>query len=83
MSSSRKKWLCLDCGVDTGKIHEHYFINTQTWLEVVGSKVGMLCITCLEIRLGRKLNSKDFPDVHINNRKLYPMSAKLLQRMGK
>ena len=83
MANSRKKWLCLDCGVDTGKIHEHYFIQTALWMEVVGSKSGMLCIDCLEKRLGRKLRKQDFPSVHINNPKLYSMSDRLRERLGK
>ena len=82
MSKSRSKWLCLDCRIDTGKICEHYFINTDTWMSVVGSKTGMLCINCLTIRLGRPLVPSDFPKVHINNPKLYNMSDRLRRAMG-
>jgi hypothetical protein len=78
---SRKKFLCLDCYVDTGKIHEHYFIETILWLSVVGSKTGMLCIGCLENRLGRRLVPSDFPPVTINNPKLTSMSLRLLSRV--
>lgn len=78
---TRRKFLCLDCGVDTGKIHEHYFINTDTWISVVGSKNGMLCISCLEKRLDRKLKSNDFPDVSINNPKYDAKSSLLMKRM--
>ena len=81
-SNSRRKWLCLDCRVDTGKINEHYFINTEDWIKVVGSKIGMLCIGCLENRLGRTLTSSDFPPVHINNPRLYSMSSRLLSRIN-
>jgi hypothetical protein len=81
MCKSRKKWLCLDCGVDTGKANEHYFINTETWLKVVGSIVGMLCVGCLETRLGRKLNKQDFPDVTINSPKYGNKSLRLLNRL--
>ena len=63
---SRSKWKCLDCSVDTGKIGEHYFINTETWLSVVGSIKGMLCIGCLETRLKRKLTKKDFTKCFLN-----------------
>lgn len=81
MSKSRKKFLCLDCSVDTGKIHEHYFIHTQTWMRVVGSISGMLCVGCLESRLGRKLNPDDFPNVTINNVKYEAKSERLLSRI--
>lgn len=81
MSKSRSKFLCIDCRVDTGKICEHYFINTDTWMSAVGSKTGMLCISCVEQRLKRKLVSSDFPDVTINNPKYAKMSLRLLDRI--
>lgn len=78
---SRRKFLCLDCNVDTGKAHEHYMLKDEVWLSVVDSIVGMLCIDCIEKRLGRKLNKTDFNDSHVNNPKLYPMSDKLRSRL--
>lgn len=78
---SRKKWLCLDCKVDTGKCNEHYFVNTDLWLKAVGSKIGMLCVGCLEIRIGRRLNKSDFPEVTINSPKHAKMSQRLLDRI--
>lgn len=80
---SRKKWKCLDCNVDTGKIYEHYFINLQTWLSVVNSKNGMLCIGCLETRLNRQLNKHDFTNCHINNPKLNRMSLRLIEALNR
>lgn len=62
----REKWKCLDCQVDTGKIGEHYMLKDDIWKLVNNSKSGMLCIGCLEKRLGRKLNHSDFNDSHIN-----------------
>lgn len=78
---SRKKFLCLDCRIDTGRIHEHYFIETSLWLSAVGSIVGMLCIGCLETRLGRQLVANDFPDVTINNPRFEAKSQRLMSRM--
>lgn len=82
MSKSRKKFLCMDCGVDTGKIHEHYFVNTELWLKATGSIKGMLCIEHLESRIGRKLTPEDFPDVTINNPKFESKSQRLMSRLG-
>ena len=76
---SRKRFLCLDCKVDTGKIKEHYFIKTDVWLSVAQN--GMLCINCLENRLGRKLNKHDFTDCFINDPKHNSMSHMLLNRL--
>lgn len=80
--TSRRKWLCLDCGRDTGRLREHYFIVTPLWLKAVGSIKGMLCVGCLEARLGRTLTATDFPPVHINNPHLYPMSDRLRNRIA-
>lgn len=80
-NNSRKKWICLDCKQDTGRMNEHYFIETATWLSVVDSTVGMLCIGCLEARLGRKLLPSDFPGVTINSPKYGNKSQRLLDRL--
>lgn len=79
--NSRKRFLCIDCHVDTGAIYEHYYINLETWLSVVGSKTGMLCIGCLEKRLGRKLNKVDFTDCTLNNPKFTKQSIRLSNRL--
>lgn len=78
---SRQKWLCLDCKVDTGKISEHYFVNTPLWMEVVGTNKGMLCVGCLEKRIGRKLILQDFTDCYLNNPKKNTMSVRLQSRI--
>jgi hypothetical protein len=81
MCSSRKRFLCLDCKKDTGKLGEFYFISTELWLSIVGSVQGMLCIGCLEIRLGRKLNSKDFIECFINDPMFGQKSSRLMERL--
>ena len=79
--NSRKKWLCLDCKIDCGRIGEHYFIKTDLWMKAVGSNKGMLCIEHLEKRIGRELTLADFPDVHINRPSTSGMSPRLLSRI--
>lgn len=81
MSKSRRKFLCLDCRIDTGKIREHYMLVDKTWFEVHTSNVGMMCIGCVENRLGRTLVPSDFNDSHVNNPRLYEMSGRLLSRI--
>jgi hypothetical protein len=78
---SRKKFLCLDCGVDTSRIGEFYFISTETWLKAVGSNQGMLCIGCLETRICRKLSWEDFTDAYINRPDWGSKSERLLDRL--
>jgi hypothetical protein len=79
MTKSRRKFLCLDCKVDTGKIKEHYFIRTDLWLSVVGSKKGMLCIGCLQKRVKRPLVKADFTDCYINSPSFEPKSQRLME----
>lgn len=81
MANSRRRFLCVDCGVDTGKAHEFYFVDTKLWLSVMPSINGMLCVGCLEKRLGRQLRASDFPDVTINSPKHGSKSMRLLSRL--
>lgn len=77
---SRKKFLCLDCNIDTGRIGEFYYLKEEIW-NSVAPKVGMLCIDCLEKRLKRKLKSSDFDSCFLNSLKFGQKSAKLIDRL--
>ena len=61
---SHKNFICIDCKKDTW--NEYYMIHTNTWKKAHPKSKGMLCIKCLENRLGRKLTSKDFNKVPLN-----------------
>ena len=76
-----RKWFCLDCQKDTGKLGEHYFVQLELWLQAVGSNKGMLCIGCLENRIGRKLVPSDFTVCYINDPKKNNMSDRLKSRI--
>lgn len=87
-------YLCIDCGVDTSidGIQEYYMVTKAVWLKAGlkhpdmgrdspgGQHDGMLCIGCLEARLGRKLKPADFTNVPIN-RGWFPMSERLTNRV--
>jgi hypothetical protein len=79
---SRKKFLCLDCGIDTGKIGEHYMLIESTWVLTGLGKIGMLCIEHAESRIGRKLNPEDFNNSYLNNARTGIISQRLAERMG-
>ena len=79
---SRRRFLCVDCGVDTGRIGEYYFIHTPLWLSVIDSIAGMLCVGCLENRLGRQLRRNDFTNAWINNPRHHPVSQRLMSRLA-
>lgn len=64
---------CVDCGVRTCPVEleaswEYYMVLPEVWAASgLGSHDGMLCLDCLETRLGRPLTGADFnPDIPIN-----------------
>lgn len=77
---SKTKWNCVDCGDNTQL--EHYFVRNSVWFEEAGmEEEGMLCVGCLEARIGRRLEGSDFTDAHINDPRTHPMSMRLLSRL--
>lgn len=59
--------ICMDCKRDTLKIDEYYTLKDAVWAEANPDIDGMLCVACVEARLGRPLQSSDFPqDVPLN-----------------
>lgn len=80
-SKSRKKFICLDCKVDTSKLNEHYMLVDSTWSLTGLGKYGMLCIGCVELRIGRKLVKSDFNNSYLNNPRTCSKSARLINRM--
>lgn len=82
MSKSRKKFLCLDCGVDTGKLGEHFMLIDEAWKLTGLGKFGMLCILDVEKRIGRKLLATDFNDSYLNRPRTGIVSMRLLDRMN-
>jgi hypothetical protein len=61
---------CRDCGIDTSirGIAEYYAVHDAVWAAAgMAPNSGMLCIGCLEERLGRQLVGADFlPGATIN-----------------
>lgn len=71
---------CTTCGVNTMKIGEYYSVLKDIW-ERYGVGRGMLCIGCLEERLGRELASADFSDAIINTPDFGTQSERLQARL--
>ena len=77
-------FVCKDCSVNTLHINEYYMVTDQVWkLTGLRGYDGMLCIGCLEQRLGRMLNARDFTDAPINQvaDMTDDASARLLNRL--
>lgn len=78
---SRRKFLCLDCKVDTSKTAELYMLIDETWQLTGLGSVGMLCVEHVESRIGRKLTASDFNASYLNNYRTCAKSARLVERM--
>jgi hypothetical protein len=61
-------WRCLDCGLDTIESGDYYMLRDAVWLEGNPAEAGMLCLECVEKRLGRLLTPWDFSTAPINLR---------------
>lgn len=71
---------CADCGVYT--VGEYYMVRDDIWERVWGDRPGLLCIGCLESRLGRTLASDDFTDCRVNDPDFpWLRSERLLHRL--
>jgi hypothetical protein len=57
-----RRFHCLDCDVHTSAIGEYYMLRDEVWLEANPDGDGMLCVGCLEKRLGRRLEPTDFTE---------------------
>jgi formate-dependent nitrite reductase cytochrome c552 subunit len=57
---------CLDCAACTNCNYEYYMVTDEVWLTAHPEDNGMLCIGCLEQRLGRTLGYADFTGAPIN-----------------
>ena len=76
-------WMCLDCGEHTGLIGEYYMVKDGLWAKY-GARRGMLCIGCIEARMGRTLSPVDFTDCILNSGKShFSHSHRLLSRLGR
>ena len=74
-------FICVDCSVCTNEINEYYMVHNHLWTRA-GMTFGMLCIGCLETRLGRQLTSADFTHYPINHGPMFERSERLKSRLG-
>jgi hypothetical protein len=55
------RFRCVDCGKDTSNSGEYYSVSDDVWdASGIAPDGGMLCLTCLETRIGRLLTAEDF-----------------------
>jgi hypothetical protein len=61
---------CMDCEKHQREFDEYYMVHAEIWYSVVIGleEYGLLCIGCLEDRLGRELTPKDFTSFSVNSK---------------
>ena len=73
-------FICLDCQVDTTS--EYYVVKKALWAKANPNIKGMLCIDCLEQRLGRILTKQDLTKALLNSMFIERKSNRLINRLG-
>lgn len=65
MNKPDETWNCKDCKFST--ISEYYMVQKELWKHAVPEDPRcLLCIACLEKRIGRELKPEDFTDCPLN-----------------
>lgn len=62
-------FMCKDCGLDTSPLglDEYYMVHNEVWAQSgMDGLSGMLCLLCLEARIGRDLEVSDFTSIPMN-----------------
>jgi hypothetical protein len=82
---------CADCEVGTSTINERFMVKQEVWEQAWAGRFKwwqpemegqmVLCVGCLEKRIGRELCAADFSDVPINDPHQFLMSERLLDRL--
>jgi hypothetical protein len=77
-------YVCRDCGTNTYRDGEFYTVADEVWdASGIPRDGGMLCIGCLERRIGRELTRADFAlDSPPNTWQKFHRSDRLRDRMG-
>lgn len=83
---------CADCGAGTNQIHENYMVRPDVWEQAWAGRrkpwhgkipgQEILCIGCLERRIGRTLMRRDFTDAPINDPDDPDISDRLRSRLS-
>jgi hypothetical protein len=84
-----KKQSCDDCGIDTSHSYghcEYYMVHDFIWRQAQrdGVAPSILCIGCLENRLGRQLIGDDFMKLPLDDHSFWEgMSPRMRDRVSR
>jgi hypothetical protein len=62
------KWRCMDC-LRPPEREDEFMVEDPLWSYIMGTRGGVICLTCFEFRLGRKVKCselKDCPSNHLH-----------------
>ena len=62
----KEHWDCKSCGKNTHLDPKDYYMLTFELWDKIGCGDGMLCIGCVEKKLGRKLEARDLLECPLN-----------------
>jgi hypothetical protein len=81
----RTSFACADCGVCTLAIGEYYMVEDTLWEQAWAGRQRqgpeLLCIGCLEARIGRSLVAGDFKRVPLNDPEGPEISTRMQDRL--
>jgi hypothetical protein len=66
--SDMAAFACQDCPADTLD-GDYYMVHNELWSAAHPNLYGMLCLPCLERRVGRRLTLSDFTGAAINSQR--------------
>lgn len=83
MNNTHLKLNCCRCGVDVKKLKETAFMLRDTLWEciTVNTNIRLLCLSCIEENIQRKLDYSDFELLSVNDPDFGQKSDKLLDRV--
>lgn len=76
-------FLCMDCKKDTFQHQEYFMLKYKIWRSANYKIRGMLCLACIEKRIGRDLVANDFSKAPINESQslvCQELSTRLMRR---
>lgn len=66
-NTKKSLWKCMECHINTFASGHYYMLKDNLWKQITSNyfkghlhEKGMLCLNCVEKRLGRKLQEEDF-----------------------
>jgi len=70
-------WACSRCGENTNNEIDYYMLKNSVWSGIVKDVRILLCLSCAEYLLGRKIERKDIIDCPLN--KEHPILKELFR----